>query len=165
MCRMMRRLFALLLLCVVVVPAAGGCAFDRRWRDMKRAQFAAAQAGEPAPASAETDPLVGRWEGKWVSEQNGHNGKLRAIAKRVDETTYRIDYDATFLKLMRFGYGMPLTVTRKPDGTMSFEGQEDLGPIAGGVYRYNGSADGRTFRSTYQSKADHGTFDMVRPAK
>jgi hypothetical protein len=158
---MTRRRIGLLLLFVVLLPAAGGCAFDRQWRAMRRAQFAAAQAGNPAPAEA--DPLAGRWEGKWVSEQNHHTGKLRAIVKPIDETTYRVDYDATFMAVLRYVYGMKLTASRQPDGTVRFEGEEDLGPLAGGVYHYTGTADGQTFTVTYKAPKDHGRFEMTRP--
>jgi hypothetical protein len=159
-----RRLVALLLLACLLLPAAGGCAFDRDWRRLKRAQFAAANSEAP-PATQPADALAGRWEGKWVSEKNGHKGKLRAIIRPVDDTTYRVEYDATFLGVLRFDHGMNLAAARQPDGTVSFEGQEDLGSLAGGVYRYKGSADGRAFTSTYESKYDHGTFEMTRPTK
>ena len=159
------RLAAVVLLGSLLLPMACGCAFDREWRRLKRAQFAAANSESPTPATQPADALAGRWEGKWVSGKNKHTGDLRAIITPVNETTYRVEYDATFLAVLRFDHGMTLAAARQPDGTVSFEGEENLGAIAGGVYRYKGSADGRTFTSTYESKYDHGTFDMARPAK
>ena len=44
-----------------------------------------------------------------------------------------------------------------------FNGQENLGWLAGGVYRYDGTTDGQAFDCTYQSKHDHGRFQMTRP--
>ena len=44
-----------------------------------------------------------------------------------------------------------------------FRGAEDLGTLAGGVFRYVGSASVTNFHSTYDSKSDRGTFDMRRP--
>jgi hypothetical protein len=143
--------------------AVGGCSFDRRWRQLRHESWAKTSAvATTAPASA--DPLAGRWDGKWVSEQDGHSGRLRAIVDRVDGDTYHIEYDGWFFGILRFTHGMNVTTTRATDGNaVHFEGQEDLGGLAGGVYRYDGTADGQQFKSTYQSSADHGHFDMRRP--
>jgi hypothetical protein len=144
--------------------AAGGCSFDRRWRQISHEAWATSSAvATTAPASA--DPLAGRWDGKWVSERDGHSGHLRAIVDRVDGgDTYHIEYDGWFFGILRFTHGMNVTATRAAEGTtVHFEGQEDLGALAGGIYRYDGAADGREFKSTYQSNADHGRFEMHRP--
>ena len=154
------RSLVIMLLSATALLSAGGCAFDRDWRRMKRADFAATDV-----TAKPSDPLAGRWEGRWVSASNGHNGKLRAIVTPVDANTYRVEYDAMFFAFLRAGYGTNLTATRQPDGKINFEGQEDLGKLAGGVYRYRGSADGKSFTSTYESSYDHGTFEMTRPKK
>ena len=132
-----------------------GCSFDRQWRQLSHA----AAAGE----SETSDKLAGRWEGKWVSEANNHRGKLRAIVTPLNDTTYRANFDATYLGLLRFGYGMGLKAAPRANGVIIFEGQEDLGPLAGGVYRYKGTADGTTFHCLYESGNDHGYFEMIRP--
>jgi hypothetical protein len=154
-----------LLACAVVV-AAGGCSFDRRWRQLSHEALAKADAvaAGASPRTSAADPLAGRWDGKWVSEQDGHSGRLRAIVDRVDGDTYHIEYDGWFFGILRFTHGMNVTATRDADGkSVHFQGQEDLGGMAGGVYRYDGTADGHTFKSTYQSSADHGRFEMHRP--
>jgi hypothetical protein len=154
--------------------AAGGCAFDRNWKRLRAADRAAAAAAStgttaPSPDRAAADRLAGRWEGTWKSERNNHSGKLRAIITPLDDTSYRAAYDATYLGLLRFGYSMKLTVQPNEAGSsdasaVRFQGSEDLGWLAGGVYRYDGAADGQSFESTYQSKYDHGRFRMTRPA-
>ena len=120
-----------------------------------------------APATrqaADADPLAGRWEGRWVSERNGHAGKLRAIVKPIDATAYRVDYDAMYMGVLRFGYGMKLRAAPHDESRkVAFEGEENLGALAGGVYRYKGVADGQTFTATYASRYDHGRFEMTRP--
>src|SRR4051794_12553154 len=110
----MRRAPAFFLL--VLLASTGGCAFDRKWLTL------AHETPEPAPAAA--DPLAGRWEGKWVSEQDGHSGRLRAICTRaaVGGQTYHIEYDAYFLGILRFTHGMNVTATREGD-TVKFQGQ------------------------------------------
>jgi len=44
-----------------------------------------------------------------------------------------------------------------------FQGDENLGWLAGGVYHYEGRVSPTNFHSTYRSKYDHGTFEMGRP--
>jgi hypothetical protein len=155
-------------LLIGVAALSGGCAFDRKWLKLgEEARASKPAMAIPTTTPASTDPLAGRWEGKWQSEQNGHSGRLRAIATRVDAGTYHIDYDAYFMGIFRFTHGMNVSATRADDAgaALRFEGQEDIGPLAGGVYHYTGTADGQAFTSTYQSNDDHGRFEMKRPAK
>ena len=44
-----------------------------------------------------------------------------------------------------------------------FEGQADLGSLAGGLYHYEGYATLTNFYSTYRAQYDFGTFQMTRP--
>jgi hypothetical protein len=150
-------------LATVLIALLTGCSFDRKWRAAKRAE--AAFVPTTLAVTPPTDPLAGRWQGKWVSKSNGHSGGLRAIITRVDDHTYRADFDASYMAILRFGYGMQLNAKRDPDGEIAFEGNENLGSLAGGEYQYNGTADGTTFDATYKSSADHGTFQMTRPTK
>ena len=144
---------ALLLLLAPLLAPAGGCAFDRKWRKLAR-----------EPEVATSDGLAGRWAGTWKSERSGHRGTLRAIITPVNETTYRADYDATYMGLLRFGYSMNLTAEPADGGGIRFTGEENLGALAGGLYRYDGTADGQSFECAYEAKADHGRFQMTRPA-
>ena len=144
----------------LLLPLAGGCAFDRKWKRF----------GEQPAEVAQVNDLAGRWTGTWKSERTNHSGKLRAIITPVDDVTYRADFDATYMGILRFGYSMNLAA-QPADGTTSagagairFTGQENLGWLAGGLYRYEGTADGRSFDCAYQSKNDHGRFRMSRPA-
>lgn len=143
-----------LLLTAALLPLAGGCAFDRKWNRM----------GSEPSAKADTG-LAGRWVGTWTSERSNHKGKLRAIITPVNEITYRADFNATYLGILRFGYSMNLTARPEEGsaGATRFTGQENLGWIAGGLYQYEGVTDGQTFECTYQAKSDHGRFRMTRP--
>ena len=163
----MKRALVGLVIGLVALLALTGCSFDRNWRAMKRAQLA--ETGTTTPWA---DPLAGRWQGRWVSDVNGHSGGLRAIITYVPQTVtldrhYRADFDASYMGILRFGYGMNLVAKsgRSPTGgPVSFHGEEDLGSMAGGVYRYNGTTDGTTFNATYESKDDKGRFEMTRPS-
>lgn len=66
------------------------------------------------------------------------------------------------MKILRFGYTVKLSAT-STNGVWHFEGQEDLGTLAGGLYRYEGKATPSYFESTYYSEHDHGVFVMERP--
>lgn len=127
-----------------------GCSsFNRAWK----------QAGQqPTP----TDSITGRWEGHWLSDANAHTGKLRCIVTHQTNDLYAARFRATYLKILRFSYTVPLSVITS-NGVSQFRGEEDLGAAAGGVYRYIGSATPTNLHSTYDSKYDRGIFEMHRP--
>jgi hypothetical protein len=141
-----------LLLLAALLPAAPGCSgFQDQW---KRAAV--------AQASAQPDHLTGRWKGSWKSDKSGHAGGLRCIATRTGDETYRCRFDATYMLLLRFGYTMNMTADAREDVTY-VAGEADLGKTAGGVYEYEGQANGRTFRLNYRTKNDYGHFTLKRP--
>jgi hypothetical protein len=132
-----------------------GCStFERNWR-------AAEQTLE------RHDDLTGRWEGTWRSEVNGHNDQLRCLMTPLTNGLHAARFHAKYKKgifRFSFGYSVPLQVRRAND-VFRFEGEADLGWLAGGIYRCKGSATATNFFSTYRSKYDHGTFQMTRPAQ
>src|SRR5262245_29939210 len=48
------------------------------------------------------DSIEGRWEGRWISETNGHNGKLRCLMTRESETNYQARFRASYAGIFRF---------------------------------------------------------------
>jgi len=106
--------------------------------------------------------MEGRWQGYWLSDVNGHNGKLLCIVSRQDNGGHTARFRATYKKILHFSYRVPLTVERQND-VWHFHGKEDLGKLAGGTYEYNGTATLTNFHSNYRSKYDHGVFEMERP--
>ncbi|MBM3831745.1 MAG: hypothetical protein FJ403_00420 [Verrucomicrobia bacterium] len=129
---------------------AGGCStFNRDW---KRA------AANPVPAN----DIQGRWDGRWLSEVNGHNGRLRCLVSQSSPGKYEARFHAKYRKILSFGYTVVLNVQRTND-LFTFQGEADLGWLAGGQYFYSGRATPTNFFSTYRSKHDHGIFEMTRP--
>lgn len=127
-----------------------GCSrFNRDWKQA---------AEQPTPA----DAMTGCWEGTWTSGYNGHTGKLRCLMSKTDDTTYLARFRATYAKILRFSYDVPLSVEPHFDG-WEFDGEANLGKAAGGVYYYEGRASTTNLVSTYKSKHDHGVFEMRRP--
>lgn len=135
----------LLFLCL----GTGCTSFHHEWRKASRS---------PAP----TDSYLGRWEGEWLSAKNGHHGKLRCLlGEDSSSTQFRAHFHATYASVLHFSYAAALTgaVT---NGVVQFTGESDLGKLGGGVYKYSGSANATHFSCTYESKYDHGTFQMSR---
>lgn len=127
-----------------------GCSsFNREWKRAGK---------QPAP----TNSITGRWDGHWLSDVNAHTGKLRCLITHQTNDLYAARFRATYMKILRFSYTVPLTVNASND-IWHFHGEEDLGALAGGVYRYVGNATTTNFHSTYDSKYDRGTFEMQRP--
>lgn len=135
-------LLSLLLLC--------GCSsFNRDWR----------QAAHPPVAP---DSIEGRWEGSWISDVNGHNGKLRCLLTHEEGGRYRARFRATYWKVLRFSYAVPLAFHQHDTG-WEFNGEANLGKLAGGDYYYEGRASLTNLHSTYRSKHDRGRFELRRP--
>ena len=145
--RAFRRSGLLLIMSAIVLFGAGCSSFNREWRKAGR-------------NTVTLDGLEGRWEGRWVSEVNGHHGKLRCIVKK-QEDVYKARFRAKYRKILTFGYTVPLKAEPVENG-YKFRGEADLGALAGGVYHYDGHTDGSNFLSTYSCKYDHGTFQMQR---
>ena len=140
----------LVVVALLAVLFCGCSSFNRAWNQAART---------PVPPGS----IEGRWEGRWLSAANGHDGRLRCLITKDSEETYQARFRATYKKLLHFGYTVPLQVTRS-NGVWSFRGEADLGSMAGGVYHYEGSATPEHFHSTYDSKYDRGDFEMKRPA-
>jgi len=129
-----------------------GCTtFDQAW-------------GKSAKESFPTNSILGCWEGTWLSEANGHNGKLRCVITPKSEGTYNARFHAIYKKVLGFGYTVSLKAT-DTNGVFGFSGEANLGWWAGGLYQYNGHAHETNFFSTYSCKYDHGTFQMTRPSR
>lgn len=92
---------------------------------------------------------------------NGHEGNLRCLITLKTNATCQARFRATYGKLLRFTYTVPLNLHPHFDG-WEFDGEENLGRLAGGVYFYEGRANATNFFSTYRSKYDHGVFEMRR---
>ena len=122
--------------------------FNREWK-----RFPAS----PDPA----DPAAGRWTGEWISEQTGHRGQLRCVLIPMAPQRFRACFYASFSWLFRVGYVTELNAERNGDRTR-LTGQEDLGALAGGIYRCEGEIIGPDFNCRYTCRYDHGLFRLKR---
>jgi hypothetical protein len=109
----------------------------------------------------ETADISGRWDGEWVSEVNGHRGQLRCIVIRLDAHHCRASFHATYWNLLRACYSVNLSVN-EVNGRFKFQGEVDLGKLAGGVYQYEGEVADKEYFSTYKCQYDHGAFHLRR---
>jgi len=74
----------------------------------------------------------------------------------------RARFRATYAGILHFSYAVPLTL-RAHDHGWEFNGEANLGELAGGTYFYEGRAVLTNLHATYRSKYDHGTFELERP--
>ena len=137
---------------LLISLAVGGSACSRFDRDWKLAM------AMPGPSEG----LEGPWEGRWKSDAGHGSGKLRCILSRLSEDEYLARFRATFWGILKAGYEVKLKA-RPRDGGVEIQGEKDLGSLAGGVYRYEGTVSPTNFSATYSSKNDNGTFEMRRP--
>lgn len=137
--------------CLLLLLSMTGCAnYERAWRH--------ARVQSPAKPGA----VTGAWEGTWLSDVNGHTGRLRCLVTQKNQQEYEFHFKATYWKLFRYSYLVTLPVTHNSAG-YTFSGDEDLGYLAGGIYHYDGTITGTNLNATYSCKFDHGTFTLSRP--
>jgi hypothetical protein len=127
-----------------------GCStFKRDW---------AAAVERPRPATE----IDGPWDGTWQSAVNRHHGRLQCLMSKNGEGEYQARFRATFAKVFHSSYTVPLAAVRTND-LFLLKGRANLGSLAGGEYFYDGHASPTNFFANYQSKYDHGTFELARP--
>jgi hypothetical protein len=141
-------------LCLVMIAAlsllAGGCSsFNREWQKA---------ASIPVPPGE----ITGRWQGHWVSDVNHHAGQLRCLVTNKQNGWYQARFHAIYAGIFTFGYTVELHTSPTNDA-VAFNGQANLGALAGGVYKYEGLAGSTNFFSSYSCQYDHGIFQMSRP--
>jgi hypothetical protein len=108
--------------------------------------------------------LSGRWEGRWISTRNGHNGALRAIITPDGANNFHALFHATYGSVLTFTYPVMFETTRH-GSSIEFCGTSDLPAWAGGRYTSNGHATYTDFTAIYKSKYDAGRFEMKRVAE
>ena len=139
----------LLRICLLLPLLAGCSSFHREWR-------AAANVAVPA------DGISGRWEGTWQNSNNTHLDKMRAILTRVGASEYAARFHAKYKKIFSFGYQTAFH-GEWVGNEFVFQGDENLGRLAGGVYKYAGRISPTNFFSTYDSRYNSGTYTLKRP--
>ncbi|MGB8169575.1 MAG: hypothetical protein WCF18_18890 [Chthoniobacteraceae bacterium] len=135
--------------------------FEREW---KRAPGRSAA----KPAAAKADPFGGAWDGGWTSEKHRlpsgpAGGRLRCIFTHLDDAHYRARFHADWL-CFATGYEVTFETRRRGD-VLIFRGDQDLGAIFGGIYRYDGRVTPTHFSASFASRYDYGRFEMTRPTR
>ena len=136
----------------IAIIATGCSSFDRDW-------------GKASGQS--TQGIEGRWVGRWHSDHNQHNGVLRCLINKKSEDMYETRFHAKYklsIFTISYPYDMEMTVTRTDDA-FNFKGEADLGRLAGGLYKYDGTGTTNNLAINYRSPKDHGTFNLKRPGK
>lgn len=141
-------------LLVAALGLVGCSSFEREWRDAQSYR------------GAGRDRFAGPWEGQWISSRHGSppkpvGGRLRCILRPVDTAIYQAHFKANWHGLATT-YKVDFRMDPR-DGELRFLGGYDLGPLAGGVYRYDGRVTPARFESSYDSSYDTGRFEMRRP--
>ena len=134
----------------IAIFTMGCSSFNRDWRKA---------------AGQSTQGIEGRWVGRWHSDHNQHNGVLRCLINKksgdLHETRFHAKYKLSIFTIS-YPYDMEMTITRTDDA-FNFKGEADLGWLAGGLYKYDGTGTTNNLAINYRSPKDHGTFRLQRP--
>jgi len=132
---------------LAILALGGGCShFDQEWN---------AAANRPETGGE------GRWQGKWVSDVDGHSGELRCVLRRQGPNTYLASFNGTFWQVLSFSYDSPLHGYTN-DGEFELAGRQDL-CLPEGSFFYDGHVNNERFFLTYRAKYDGGHAVMSRP--
>ena len=125
------------LLLLPLIWLQAGCTFQRAW---KQAAHISVSQG-----------LEGRWEGRWVSDVNGHKGKLRCIIHHKQDDIYGFLFWATYGRGLRVSYTAEFQIIPNDNGFV-VSGKKDLGRFGGGLYLWKGSIQKNQFQATYTNQ-------------
>src|SRR5215469_3364529 len=81
---------------------------------------------QAATHPAAPDKVLGRWEGNWRSDVNGHNGSLRCVVTQHQDGSYQARFRAIYRKVIGFGYTVKLHGV-ETNGVFKFDGEANLG--------------------------------------
>ena len=130
---------------LMVVLLTGCSHFDQRWNEA---------------ANRPETGIEGRWQGKWVSDVDGHSGELRCVLRRSGPNTYLASFSGTFWKVVPFSYDSHLHGYAN-DSEFELDGAQDIFPE--GTFFYDGHVTSDLFFLTYRAPYDDGHFVMTRP--
>ena len=148
----LKTLLPALSLCFLV--SCGSFSFDSAWQKANKEYSA-----------GKTTPVTGPWEGTWLSDKNGHKGKLLCVVKPAGGTKesdrYHFRYWATWAGPLQGGFKAEFEI-QKMGTQYHVQGREDLGVF--GSFRHEGVIQGNHFEANYRSSSgDYGTFNLRRP--
>ncbi len=141
--------------CLLILLACGlsscaGAKFEREWsRDQN---------------NRATD-LTGSWEGKWQSQSNRHEGRLRCIVRPVDgsQDTYSFQYQASWGNFLRGIFTIQCKAQRAGGRQWRVSGSKDLGKLLGGEFSHQAEITPQAIHAKFHSQLDHGVMDLRRP--
>lgn len=135
---------------LLVLSSCSGVRYEKDWT---------ATLAKPAKG------ISGCWEGKWLSEANGHTGALQCVVSQVSGKPdhYLFHYRATWVKVLRAAFTIECAAKQSSDGTWTVSGEKDLGPAFGGVFSHTATITQQALQARYSAKLDRGTMELVRP--
>jgi hypothetical protein len=140
---------------LLVMGLMAGCATPGFDRDYRRA------VAEYAAGGAEG--IEGPWEGRWLSEGSGHEGRLRCLvrAEEGEEGRHEFRYWASWGKIFRGTFPVQFPVEKRLDGSYGVTGEASLGRW--GSYRQEGEVREGVFEARYEAMRERGVMEMARP--
>ena len=142
---------------------ATGCvspSFRRVWREAKPAE-GSVEIGGVAQSENGLRRSPERWEGRWESYVNGHQGSLRAVLWTESQGRVRASFEAGW-KWFVSAFDVSLEASRRRKRVW-LQGEHDLKScVGGGLYSYRGTVEGDVLWTEYRSARDHGFFELRR---
>ena len=109
---------------------------------------------------AEVD-IIGKWNGKWVSEARGQSGPLTASFSKNEKGAFQAIFEGRFFKIFPFRFVVPLSIKEEHQDRLILIGKMDAGELFG-TFDYIIEATNEAVEVKYSSERDRGVFSVTR---
>ena len=148
--------------------ASSACTtFDRAWSISSRENLkpVGGPLGLP-PRTIPQSPFDGQWVGHWVSAKHHTltgkpmSGQLLLALSKYDPYQYRANFRA-YWRFFKTDYQVML-YGKQHGNVLHLHGREDVRPVFGGPYRYDGTVTPHRLTLNYESRYDEGTIELSK---
>ncbi len=105
--------------------------------------------------------IIGKWNGKWVSDARGQSGPLVATFSKNEKGAIQAIFEGRFFKIFPFRFVVPLTIKEEKPESLILNGRMDAGDLFG-TFDYIIEATNEAVEVKYSSERDHGVFSVTR---
>ncbi len=104
--------------------------------------------------------VAGKWEGIWwYAGKESEGQRLSCVCVPIGQNQWTATFDAEYGQRTLYTFDIQ---GEKQGNTVVFSGAVDLGEENGGVYHWQGIAQGDTFTGKYKSQYNQGGFQMEK---
>ena len=103
--------------------------------------------------------LSGNWQGCWISQNNGHRGRMNATLCQNSCGQIEAKFRGTFFRVLPFRYRAKLDIIHQEPGMTVLSGSKKLGPIMG-EFQYDAVITDGQFNGSFSAGRTYGNWTL-----